>query len=340
MTSSSTSTDGPIHEARAAYVVVSHGDWGPVTRLASAICSSSRTGRVLVVHDDRRASDTRPAASERVHYVAHGLPTDWGSWELVDASLLGLREARDRIDPDMVVLLSGTDYPLRPLDGWENEVRSAPGWVGTARPLAYHARWGIALGDGDDRLTRYTYRWQQTPLARLLARRGMVRLAGWERVKRIRHGLLRRTEPVLSERMVARGRGRYYGIRRWPPVFTDGRPCYYGSQWFAARRSELDRLLDVDLARGSRLHSVYRRSIIPDESAFVTPLSWHSPPGPLAPVSCIIPEVGKPEDARILTLADLDELLASGSAFGRKVDPVLSAPLLDVLDRIAQGQPR
>jgi hypothetical protein len=139
-------------------------------------------------------------------------------------------------------------------------------------------------------------------------------------------------EPLLGVRVVTRGRGAHYGIRRLRTPFTADRPCYYGSQWIAMRRAELDRLLDEDLAAGSRLRRLYRTTIIPDESAFVTPLSWRARPGAMPPVTKVVWDVAQ-DQPTTCTLTDLPDLIGSGSAFCRKVDAVTSAALMDELDR-------
>ena len=194
-----------------------------------------------------------------------------------------------------------------------------------AEPIAYAPRWGRRRGTGTDTLTRYEYRWFRTPAALV-----GIHLTGriGDFLRRTRDAVALRTEPLLSVRNVTRGRGVYWGIRRIPSPFGAATPCWYGSQWLALRRRELDRLLDVDLAPGSQLQRLYRRSIIPDESAMVTPLGWRSPPSPLPPVSHMVWDVTLDEPTA-WTLDDLETLLASGSPFCRKVDPVASATLLD-----------
>ena len=313
---------------RAAYVVLTHKDWPQVERLVGAILASSPEAFVLVAHDGRANRFPIGAGDPRVEVFEHGLATDWGSWELVEATLLAFEQVRRRADPALVVLISGQDYPVRRLDEWEAEVLAAESWVGTAEELRYSPHWGRRRGEGRDELTRYTHRWFQTPLAR----RG-VRFRGpfGQLSRRVRHAVALRTEPALSVRIVARGRGVFWGIRR-PTPFTPERPCFYGSQWLALRRPELDRLLDEDLAHGSRLRRFYRHSIIPDESALVTPLTWRAAPSGLPPVTQVTwnPELDQPT---VCSLDDLDQLVASGSAFCRKVDPELSAALMDELDR-------
>lgn len=315
---------------RAAYVILTHTDWHQVQRLVRAITTSSPNAFVLIAHDGRRASFPRVIEDPRVEVFAHGLATDWGSWELVEATLLAFAHVRQRVDPDLVCLVSGHDYPLRRLADWETEALASGSWIGTAETLQYTPHWGRRRGEGADALTRYTHRWFQTPMAR---RR--VRIPGrlGRLLRRVRGAVALRTEPLLSVRFVSRGRGVFWGIRRTRLPFSPDRPCYSGSQWVAVRRRELDRLLDEDLAPGSPLRRLYRHAIIPDESALVTPLAWRAPPSPLPPVTRVVwdPALDQPTT---WSLGDLDELVRSGSPFCRKVDPETSGALMDELDRI------
>ena len=123
----------------------------------------------------------------------------------------------------------------------------------------------------------------------------------------------------------------FWGLRRRTP-FSPERPCYSGSQWVALPRPELDLLLDEDLAPGSQLRRFYRHTVIPDESALVTPLSWQAAPSELPPVAHVTwdPALDQPT---VCVLEDLDELVRSGSPFCRKVDSVISAGLMDALDQ-------
>lgn len=311
---------------RTAYVVLTHRDWPQARRLAGAILRSSPDARVIIAHDARR--ETFPASMDdpRVDVFVHGRESDWGSWELVEATLDAFARARDLFDPQLVCLLSGSDYPVRPLPAWESEALAAESWIGTAEILDYTPRWGRRRGEGDDRWTRYAYRWFRSPFSR--------RSRGPRPWWRLRSAIMLRLEPVIGLRVVSRGRGLHYGIRRIPRPFTSERPFYFGSQWLAVRRSELDGLLDRDFAPRSRLRRLYEHSIIPDESALVTALSWIRRPSRLSPVTHVRWDDERDEPIT-WALADLAELRASGSPFCRKVDPVAGADLLDVLDREA-----
>lgn len=309
---------------RAVYVVLAHDDQEQTNRLAAAILRSSPEARVLVAWDGR----TRAAPGSldpRTEVFVHGRRSDWGSWELVEATLDALRHARDRHDPDLTVLISASDYPVRRLCDWEDEAVAAASWVGDAAPLTYQPRWGRALGVGDDRLTRYSFRWR-----RALWSRWASRAPRWW--WRVHAAVFLRVEPILGARMVTRGRGLHYGVRRIRSPFSLAHPCYFGSQWFAATRIVLNELLDDDFAPRSRLRQVYRHTVIPDESAIVTALAWRRPASDLPPVTHVRWDVAADQPV-VWTLEDLPELRESGSPFCRKVDSVKSASLLDALDR-------
>ncbi|SFR90957.1 hypothetical protein SAMN04487846_0503 [Microbacterium sp. cf046] len=312
---------------RTAYVVLTHRDWPQAQRLATAILASSPDARVLLAHDGRRELFPSAVEDPRIEVFEHGRASDWGSWELVEATLDAFARARARFDPELVCLISGSDYPVRSLQDWERRAIDADSWIGTAEPLRYTPHWGTRRGEGDDRWTRYAYRWFRSPCARPDRRT-------WRWWVRLRTALVLRLEPLIGLRIVGRGRGLHYGVRRLPAPFTAQRPCFLGSQWLAVRRPELDRLLDRDFARGSTLRRIYAHAIIPDESALVTALSRVRAPSTQPPVTHVQWDTARDQPVT-WTLEDLDELLASGSPFCRKVDPIASAGLLDELDRLS-----
>ncbi|GAA2168250.1 hypothetical protein FHX52_1917 [Humibacillus xanthopallidus] len=310
----------------AAYVILSHGEGGQIPRLARAILSSSPDATVFVTHDARRGA--LPSLEvERVHSRAHGRRSDWGSWDLVAVTLEAMQWARDTVDPDLVVVLSGQCYPARPLLEWESELRAAGGgWQGTATPLVYTPAWGRRQGSGDDNLTRYAYRWFR-------ARPIDGALRAEDRSAKVMWAVAHRTEPVLSLRNVSRGRGAYVGLRRLesPRRRRDRGAVYMGSQWLAMDRRLLATVLE-ELTEGSELRRRYEHSIIPDESAIQTVLARVQPPTVSVPTSYCVWEPDK-DETRTMTVDDLADIRASTSPFCRKVDPDRSAELLDALDR-------
>lgn len=322
------SPHGSGSEPVAAYVVLSHRDPEQVERLVAAIRRSSPGAHVVVAHDGRQSPAPR-AQDAQVHVWEHGLRTDWGSWELVEATLGAFERARALADPDLVALVSGADYPTCHLAAWERDfLGTGGGWVGEAQPLHYRPRWGRRYGEGQDDLTRYTYRWFPVPTTGLAARlpRGVEALR-----RRMRDALFLRVQPMLSVRFVSRGRGTHLGVRRLSTPFSGARPCYKGSQWVALDRRLLDRLLET-AGPGSAPARFYEHTIIPDESLIPTVLSWVRPAREGAALTYVewVPELDEP---RTLTVDDLPDLEASGAPFCRKVRSPVSDSLLDALDR-------
>ncbi|WP_136707702.1 hypothetical protein [Agromyces sp. H66] len=279
---------------------------------------------MLIAHDSRREEFPAVDDDERIVVFNHGFASDWGSWQLVEATLAAFARARELFDPEIVTLITGADYPVRPLSQWEQEAVEAESWIGTATPLEYTPRWGRTRGAGDDRYTRYSLKWYRSPWADQLGKapRWWVRL---------RTAAALRLEPVFGVRRVSRGRGLYYGFARVPQFFGSDRPCYFGGQTLAVRRTELDLLLDEDFAAGSPLRRAYRRAVIPDESALQTALAWRAAPSSLPPVSFVQWDDAV-DQCVVWRLHDLGAIRSSGSPFCRKVDPALSAELLDRLD--------
>jgi hypothetical protein len=305
----------------AAYVVLSHASADRLTHLVGAIRRSSPHSWVLVAHD-ARATPAPRFDDPRVQVWTHGLDTDWGSWELVEATLGGFRRARDAVDPDLVVLVSGQCHPAVDLAAWERELAAAGGWQGQVRPIDYRPRWGGADGTGDEVMTRYAYRWRRAPLLdATLRRKG--------RLARLLWAVAHRTEPLVSLRLVERGHGAHIGMRLRRTPFSADTPCQLGSQWVALDRTGLDQVL-TELAPGAPLERVYRHTIIPDESALQTVLARHRPPVVARTVSHRLPE-----DRPLSWQEQLSDIAGSGSPFGRKVEDFADPAVLDRLDRVS-----
>jgi len=110
-----------VHTMTIAYLILAHQH--PVL-LARLIRRLFDAGGVVAIHFDRNAGESPVKALQellgqdferlvRVERVA----VVWGEWSLVEATLNGLEAiARSEYRPDYVCLLSGSDYPVRPLD--------------------------------------------------------------------------------------------------------------------------------------------------------------------------------------------------------------------------------
>ncbi len=309
-----------------AYIVISHSLPEQTERLLRAIRSSSPTSAVVVMHDGRESPPPRALAT-RCLVVEHGLATDWGSWEIVEAMLEGCRIARREFGTDIYAIVSGQDYPVVDLAAWECRFGAVGGWQGSAQPVTYRPRWGRRYGEGNDNFTRFHYRWYPLPGGQVLDASGSswargVRWALWK----VGHYF----EPIIDVRHVTRGRGFHIGFRAVRGPLGRSVRCMLGSQWLAMDRARLVGLLQRHES-DRRLRRQFERSIIPDEAYFQTLLSDQCPQQQAPPVSHVkwSPDT---DGAGTLTLDDLDEILAGGSPFCRKVALPESGDLMDLLD--------
>jgi hypothetical protein len=322
--------------ALVAYVVLSHGRGKGVLRLATAIRRSSPDARVVVHHDARTGPAPRALGSwMTVH--EHRRATDWGSWSLAVEGLRALEAAREATGADVLALVSGQDYPARPLREWEDEFAArGGGWQCAVEGLSYRPRWGRSSGVGQDDWTRYNYLWWRVPGGRSLSRstRSAARLA-----RNVAFRAAHRVEPVLDLRDLARGDGLRVGIRN-PVSLMPGRANETkASQWLAL---DGDALAVLGRAHRSRrlLRWTFSRSVIPDEAYLQTLLHQEGVPLFAQPVSFMEWDAAR-DRPRILTTADVPMIRASGAPFCRKVDAVdaESAALMDILDELTAEEP-
>jgi len=294
-----------------AYVVVSHRNPGQVLRLVSAL-REGPSADVVVRHDQAVTSLYREDVEERGgHLLENGSEVVWGEFSQLRALLDAIEWSLERLKPDWILVLSGQDYPLRPLAEVERKLAAAEAdaFLTSAWELPTHHRPGPPE---EEFFLRYAYRhfavpaWVPHPPAAL-------------------RGLL------YTREMPVRG-GNRLGVRRVRLPFGPDRRCFVSADWLtlSARAAHVV----ISTARNeARLMRLYRRSIIASESFFATALL--NDPGltvggeDLRFVSFAGPDVPHPE---VLTSGDLDRLISSGMHFARKFDADVDGAVLDVLD--------
>jgi len=284
-----------------AYVVLSHRNPPQVLRLVRALAEGP-AARVLVRHDGRR-STLAPAAIQAAggEAIEDPVEVEWASWSHLELILGCLREARRRLDPDWTLVLSGQDYPLRPMASIEADLRrsESDARIGAVREVETRR----PAGD-DEFYLRCRYRHYARPSALPDMPRSLLPL------------MYTRDVPPLV------------GIRRLGPAPL---PFYASADWLTLGRRALETLLEAGHDR--RLMRHFRRVAVPSESFFASVLLGDPEltvehdhrrfarfSGPGAP---------HPDT---LTSADLDAALASGADFARKFNTELDSEVLDRLD--------
>jgi hypothetical protein len=284
-----------------AYVVLSHRNPQQVLRLVRAL-REGRDGRVLVRHD-RSVSRLGAAAVEAAGGEAIEDPTEfeWGGWSQLERILTSLRAAAARHDPDWVLLLSGQDYPLRPLADIEADLgrSGVDGRIGSVRAVERRRP-----ATDDEFFLRCRYRHYTRPRA-------------------LPH-LPRALRPLVYVRDLPSR----VGVRRLaaPPL-----ALHVSADWLTLGRRALAAVLAA--ADDRRLVRYFRRVAVPSESFFASVL-LDDPSLTIARdhrrfASFSAPGAPHPDT---LTGADLERILAAPADFARKFDAEVDSRVLDLLD--------
>jgi hypothetical protein len=294
-----------------AYIVLSHRNPEQVLRLVRVL-KEGPAARVLVRHDPRGprlgATEIEAAGGEAIE---DDIVVEWAAWSYVELILACLREAQRRHDPDWALILSGQDYPLRPLADieWDLEAGQTDGRLGAVREVERHRP---PPGE-DEFFLRCRYRHYTRPRAMDHLPRALRALA-----------YARDVPPLVGVRRLTRPPLRYH----------------VSADWLSLGRRALTAALAA--ADDRRLMRHFRRVAVPSESLFASVLlndaaltieRDHRRFAPFAHEDAPHPDT--------LTSADYDRMLASGADFARKFDTEVDSRILDLLDehrRRAQGR--
>lgn len=299
------------------YLVTAYGNQRHLLRLLHRLTEADPAG-VSVQWDESKGQLHRDVTTLGVNVIRPNFPIAWGDASYFDA-LLGSLGA---IPPaDWLVVLSGQDYPIRPVSMFQTMLDSA------AFDGILHLTPVVPPGQDprSDDQRRYYFRHLWTPawLWRIGGgARGIGRmLHAATSLPGMRRGLYFRTRP--------RGLPGALGIRVRQHLFVPPRMCRKGADYFALRWPLVEELLlsarsEPDLLRH------FRRSAIPTEGWFGTVLGHHGD-SLLADVLHFTRFEGR-SNPRVLELGDLDDARASGKFFARKFTDD-STPVVDCIDR-------
>lgn len=296
--------------AKTAFLILAHHEPEMFGRLVGRLDHPDAS---IFAHIDRKAdiAPFRAAANGRVRFVTDADRTSvyWCGYSTTQATLDLIRTAvAAQPDLERFVLLSGADYPVRPIGEIMNVLDQDVEWLRIDRALDPE-------GDGwFDRCANHGFLGDNSLLN---PRSGRYRLS------------------QLARMVEARWRRRPYG-----------RTIYYGPTWWGLTRAAIDIILAVERDTAEAI-GWFRYARVPDEMVVHTLLKHSARAGHIAlDATCETPtwhrflaglhyvdfENPNPDAPRTLDLGDLEEIRASGALFARKVDPVRSASLLQALD--------
>lgn len=312
---------------RIQFLVAAHEDPAFVARISERLLTAPDAA-VSVQWDCASGALELPPGLAVEHHLTRA-PCEWGRGAQLQAMVDSIRSLADA-PFDWLLVLSGKDYPVRPLTELDELLRKTSHALFLDAPP--EGRVQLPNGTTDewtylqDRYF-YQYHWipqswwsKLAPTAQRVVSRGMKRAIGsGSRGRRLR--VQRRT----------RGLSPAVGVRARAHPFTTERPCRKGSDWFAISRPVFDDLW-TQIDRSPDLVQYFRRTYLPIESLVHTVLlpTWES--GNAGHDLHYQRFVGNQPHPEILHDADWDDFVASRAFFARKFDPA-STELLDRIDR-------
>lgn len=220
-----------------AFVILAHNDPDHVLRLTERLITQD--DKVVIHWDKRSPVDIEAGAHktlaqrqlEQVHFCRR-VAVDWGRWSMVEATLSALQTLQALDEPfDYVVLLSGTDYLLKPV-------------AGLKRFLLEHA--GKEFIECVDP--------EQNPWVV----QGLVK----ERFLHHHWFSWRDHRPLFEWSLATQKK---LGLKRRMPK---GLKPYFGSQWWALTWPTVQQVLDLSQQRAIR--RFFKTTWVPDEMYFQT----------------------------------------------------------------------
>ena len=301
------------------FAVLSHSEPDQVLRLIRGLNAMLGDPPIVCHHDFGKCSLDETLFPGNVRFVHPHFATRWGHINVPLAALRAFSLLREQAQPDWFVLLSGSDYPVRPADAMIGELS--------------HSNFDVYL---DHREILYRVPPGQTARDCGFGRPGWISLAynrycavplfWWPRPSR--KLLLSGLFPLQKKYVFLRHPSILRWLKRDPPT-----RIYGGDFWFQANQRAIDRLLNDPSLPG--LVSYYNRRRNVDESLFHTALCNQ-------PDLRICMDHKRYEDwsedgkhPKWLEASDVPKILASGAHFARKFRP--EGIVQDLIDQTILG---
>lgn len=305
--------------ANVAYLVTSYRLADQVARLVATLRRLAPKAPIVVRHDfSKSALDVERLISlGGVRVLPRAVPVEWGDFSYVQVLLDAMRDIRTTEAPDWLVVISGQDYPLRPLDELHAYLAQTPADAILEESAAVARR----HDRGPD---MYRYRYHRMP--RLLPdemqfalERRLADVGNWQ--------------PLVSVRRMPRGLPTLVGFRSPVTPFGPKLPPRKGSNWLVLRSRALDVVLaHLDDNPGYVRH--FRHTLIPSEAFFHTILLNHDDLRIQPDYVHFERWERQAASPAVLGMQDLPAMLQSRKFFARKFDTNHDALVLDELDAI------
>lgn len=259
----------------------------------------------VVIHYDTKSSEeeyrylvNKYTQVVNVHFTPR-VSVEWGTWSLVRATLNALETIKAKqIQPDYVYLLSGNDYPIRPVNELIQYLDRNKGMEFIENWPADTVKWVAS----DKQRGRYLYR---HPIS---SKKSTYIFSLFYQFQRL------------------------LGLKR---PFVNGYTPYIGSQWWALTWDSCQKVLE--LARNDRKIKRFFKGVhVPDELFFQTLVNVVVPREKIANKKLTFSEFDDFGKAITFEFQHFEYVTAQPFYFARKISPS-SRKLIDWLDDIVSG---
>ncbi|HEV2309374.1 MAG TPA: beta-1,6-N-acetylglucosaminyltransferase [Acidimicrobiia bacterium] len=313
---------------RLLFLITAYGQQDQLRRLCATLRRLDSACLISVQFDESDEPFRDDLASLGVQAYRTKHDVRWGDGSYLDELLRSLERSLAQ-SWQWLVLLSGQDYPLRPIDALQDHLstRNAMGmlWSELVPPPGPRATW-------TELQRRYWFQHWWVPAWLWRAGGGSVVVGRALRLLLAAPGLRRR----LYFRSRPAGESGGVGRLASRTPFTTDRPCRKGADYFALRR-ELVTELVASARSDSALLDYFRRTAVPSEAWFHTVLGA-SQGEALLPELLHFTRFEGGARPRSQVESDFDEAQGSGRFFARKFD-ASSQTLLDRIDAQLLGLP-
>lgn len=314
---------------RIAFLVLNHRPPAQLVRLLNALRSQLPDSPIVVHHDIFHGELPRELIEPigNVHLVTSGKRIVWGDFGQVEVCLWALTWMRKHLDFDWIVLLSGQDYPIKPLAGLADELtRLDVDAVFRANPIDK-----LPLGRHMLMRRRYFFQYRTPRVSWLRGVPGSVR----ENVRPTIRPLLvalNMVQPLFKVYLPPDRIPYRFGWRARKTPFDSKWPCWHASSWFQLSRGTLEYVLDY-LDDHPEYVDYCSRTMNADESMLAT-LVFNSPELRVANRDTTYTRWSNSWSAHpdVFQSADLDQLKSVAPFFARKFDIAVDEGILDKLD--------
>lgn len=295
-----------------AYLIQSHKNVDQVSRLVWALSQLDPGCRIYISHDHRDGYGVEDLVSDRVQVTRDD--GGRGGFHPITRWLKQVDAVREDGGAEYVVLISGQDYPVRPMSNMLADLRQAgDGFIEAFPALTREGNhWPVREGR-----SRYLYRWRELVSINDRTRDALAALH-----------IVNFLQPWLRVN-VAYG-GLQLGVRRG--TLPRGLQCFGGSMFPSLSWAAVEHVVDTSRTRPDIMRWAHE-SLVIDEAFFQSVLM--SAPGfkfALSAYRYFKFDRSKFGHPAVLTAQDFPDLTASEAYFARKFDVTVDDRVLDMVD--------